>query len=135
MTVEYGMFAGVELWAYDAATAAWVRVPTLLPVAKAAQHAVAETLNVDILSADLSPSQTPCLFRIMVVLSVAGVFSAQIKNGGTTVVANFNGGVALAADSAYMFDILVHSGDTVNFRTTASGNVTLRVQEIDAGVT
>ena len=101
-----------------------------VPLAKASQHAVAETLNVDILAADLSPTNTPCLFRTMVVLGTAGVFSAQLKSGAVTVVAKLNGGVALTADCAYIFDILVGTGDTVNFQTSVSGNVTLRVQEV-----
>ena len=105
-----------------------------VPLAKASQHNVAVDVNVDILAADLSPTNTPCLFRTMVVLETAGVFSAQLKNGGVTVVGSFNGGIALVANCAYIFDILVHSGDTVNFQTSASGNVTLRVQEIVAGV-
>ncbi len=118
----------------DIALSLLARMAQFVPLEKAAQHEVAETAGVDILAADLTPTNTPCLFRIMVVLSVAGIFSARLTNGGTTVVANLNSGVALPADCAYMFDVLVHSGDTVNFQTTVNGNVTLRVQEIVGGV-
>lgn len=111
-----------------------MHVEALIPLALASQHAVAETANVDILAADLSPTNTPSLFRIMVMLGTAGVFSAQLKNGGATAVLKLNGATALTAACAYIFDILVHSGDTVNFQTTVSGNVTLRVQEIVGGV-
>ncbi len=104
----------------------------LTPIAKASQHGVAETLNTDILATDLSPTNTPCLFRINVMLDTSGVFSAMLKNGGATKTLKLNGGNALNASAAYLFDILVHSGDTVNFQTSASGNVTLRVQEIVA---
>lgn len=109
-------------------------VTPMVPLEVAAQHEVAETGGADILASDITPTNTPCLFRIMVVLGTAGVFSAQLKNGGTTVVSKLNAGNSLLADCAYMFDILVHSGDTVNFQTDASGDVTLRVQEIVGGV-
>jgi hypothetical protein len=105
-----------------------------VPLAKASQHGVAETANTDILAADLSPTNTPCLFRTMVMLETSGIFSAILKSGAVSKTLKFNGGVALAASCAYIFDILVHSGDTVNFQTDTNGNVTLRVQEIVAGV-
>jgi hypothetical protein len=106
----------------------------LVPLAKASQHGVAETADTDILAADLSPTNTPCLFRTMVMLETSGVFSAILKNGGVNKTLKLNGGTALTASCAYVFDILVHSGDTVNFQTSVSGNVTLRVQEIVGGV-
>jgi len=106
----------------------------LMPLAVASQHGTAEAANTDILATDITPTNTPCLFRIMVMLETAGVFSAQLKNGGTTKVLKFNTAVQLLASCAYMFDLLVHSGDTVNFQTDVSGNVILRVQEIVGGV-
>jgi hypothetical protein len=105
-----------------------------VPLNKASQHGVAETANTDILASDLSPTNTPCLFRVMVMLETSGVFSAILKNGGVSKTLKLNAGVALVASCAYIFDILVHSGDTVNFQTDANGNVTLRVQEIVGGV-
>ena len=71
----------------------------------------------------LKASQTPCLFRIYVVLSVAGVFSVQRTRGGTLVVEYMNGGVALAANSAYIFDILVDSSDLIDFQTTVAATI------------
>lgn len=106
----------------------------IIPLEVAAQHGVAETADTDILGSDITPTNTPCLFRTMVMLETTGVFSAMLKNDGVTKQLKLNGAVALTADCAYMFDILVHSGDTVNFQTSASGNVTLRIQEIVGGV-
>ena len=108
------------------------KVPT--PLAKVAQHSVAEVADTDILASDLAPTITPCLFRTMVMLETSGVFSAMLKNGGTTKELKLNAGNGLLADCAYEFDILVHNGDTVNFQTSVSGNVTLRCQEIAGGV-
>ena len=105
----------------------------LVPLEKAVQHGLAEVADTNILATDLSPTYTPCLFRVMVMLETAGVFSTMLIKDGVTKKLKLNSGALLAADCAYMFDILVHSGDTVNFQTSASGNVTLRVQEI-AGI-
>ena len=105
----------------------------LTPLDIADQHGYAATLNVDILSVDLKPTNPPCLFRAMVMLETTGVFSAILKKGGTSKTLKFNGAMALAASGGYIFDILVHQGDTVNYQTSASGNVTLRVEEIVGG--
>ena len=124
----------VEFLKSDDAGKAAVRASELealtTPLAVASQHGVAETANTDILAADITPTNTPCLFRIMVMLDTAGVFSAMLKSGGATKTLKLNAGTALIASAAYMFDILMHSGDTVNFQTSVSGNVTLRAQEL-----
>ncbi len=109
-------------------------VTKFLRSAKAAQHGVAETANTDILASALTPTDPPCLFRTMVMLETAGVFSAMLSDGIVTKTLKLNGGTALTANCVYILDVLVHSGDTVNFQTSVSGNVTLRVQEIVAGV-
>ena len=106
----------------------------LTPLEVASQHGVAETANIDILPSDITPTNTPCLFRIMVMLETAGVFSAILKSGAVSKTLKLNAGNSLLADCAYEFDILVHNGDTVNFQTSVSGNVTLRCQEIAGGV-
>ena len=106
----------------------------LVPLAVASQHGVAETADTDILATDITPTNTPCLFRIMVMLETAGVFSAILINATVSKTLKLNAGNSLTASCAYMFDILVHSGDTVNFQTSVGGNVTLRVQEIVGGV-
>ena len=106
----------------------------LTPLAKASQHGVAEVADTDILASDLSPTNIPCLFRTMVMLETSGVFSAILKNGGVNKKLLLNSGNALTASAGYLFDIFVHTGDTVNFQTSVAGNVTLRVQEIVGGV-
>ena len=60
--------------------------------------------------------------------------SAKLKEATTDKTLKLNGGVALVANCAYLFDLLVHEGDTINFQTSVTGNVTLRVQEIVGGV-
>lgn len=92
-----------------------------------------------ILAADLVPINAPTTFRIMVAMSNVGNFSVIITNGGFTqsLLLNAVGGPALAADSLYTFDILISTGDSVNFAYSNTGGTVqlLRVQEIDAAVT
>lgn len=85
---------------------------------------------------DIVPIHPPTTIRIEVAISKTGIFSAAITNGGNTQVVNFNvtSGPELIEDGVYVFELLVHKGDTINFRySTDSGKIKiLRVQEIDA---
>jgi hypothetical protein len=73
---------------------------------------------------------SPCLFRIQVGLSVAGVFSVVYKIGSDTFTYTFNAGAALVASSLYIFDCLVHPNDQLNFQSSLAGIANLRIQEI-----
>ena len=103
-------------------------------------HNTAVSAATDILSSTIAPSSgTPAklavLFRVQVAMNTAGVFSARITKSSTTVGVNFNSGANLVADSVYIFDLLVHNGDTVNFRHSVEATMlVLRVQEIPVGV-
>lgn len=102
-----------------------------IAVEKGVKHAAAVTAATDIFATALAPTVTPCLFRIHVAMSAAGVFSATITSGATTVTVNFNEGSNLVAEALYIFDMLVHSGDTINFRHSVNATCrTLKVQEI-----
>jgi len=110
------------------------------PIEKGVIHNVALPLvNTDLFATALSPTNTPTLFRVMVAMSVVGNFNATITRGGSTMIVTLNPvpGPALVADGLYIFDILVHSGDTVNFQYSATGGMihVIRIQEIDAAVT
>jgi len=106
----------------------------LRPVEKANEHNTAETADTDILAAALSPTKLPCLFRIMVAFSATGVFKATITKTANTQTVSFNSGANLIADCLYIFDMLVHEGDTVNFKYSVDATLeVLRVQEIAGG--
>jgi len=105
----------------------------LSPLARAEMQNVAVVGGVDILGAALAPLNTPCLFRVQVGFLGAGVFSATITRAGNTQIQHFNHGVVLTADCLFMFDLLVHSGDTINYRYSVNTTLqTLRLQEIVA---
>lgn len=108
--------------------------PRLIPLAKADEEGVEPGANTDILSSDITPSFNPSLLRIMVALDAAAKFSAVVTVSETEYSVAFNSGADLEAGCLYMFDLLVHSGDTVNFQIDSAETVSLlRVQEIVAG--
>jgi len=104
-----------------------------IPIAKTDVESVSPGASTDILASDIEPSYPPSLFRIMVSVDAACLFSAEIYVAAseTTYTVYFNSKSDLTADALYMFDMLVHSGDTVNFQIDSAETVhLLRVQEI-----
>jgi len=110
-------------------------IDSFTPIEKANEHNLSVTADTDILSATIAPGggRDCVIFRIQVCCDTAGVFSARITKSAVTVTAQFNSGANLTADSLYLFDMLVHAGDTVQFRHSATGiMLVLRVQEVGA---
>lgn len=110
----------------------------LAPIQQALlQNVALPGIRVNWLGVNLIPIQTPTMFRLMVAVSIAGVLSATITNGGVAQTVSFNNGIALVPGTLNMFNLLVHSGDTVNFSysTTVGFIQIFRVQEVDSGVT
>lgn len=103
-----------------------------IPLVKANSFNVAAPgVNTNILAVSLTPTNSPATFRIDVTLAVASVFKARLTQGATTFDRKFNAGVALVAGGAYMFDVLVHTGDTVNFQVETDGVIqVLKVVEL-----
>ena len=109
------------------------RDPGTIPIPKASEHNTSETANTDILATALSPSFTPSLFRVMISVATAAKFSEKITKAAVAKTVAFNSGQDVIAGALYMFDHLVHEGDTINYQL--DGSVTLnvlRVQEIVA---
>ncbi len=114
-----------------------VSIAQLLPIEKALlQNHALPGIGVDWLP-NIVPTQTPTLFRVMVAVSITGVFSATITYGVVAQTVTFNNGIALVPGALNMFNLLVHQNDVVNFSYSTTGGTIqiLRVQEIDAGVT
>ena len=93
-----------------------------IPLQKAHIHNTAKTASNDFLAADITPSDPPCLFRIMIQVDTAAVFSAKVNNT-SEVSLEFNAGAQLDAGSLYMFDMLVQEDDNVNFQVDQDVNV------------
>jgi len=101
------------------------------PLEKVNLQNTAVSADTDILPTSLEPLAGPSLLRIMLAMSYAGVFSATITKEEDTQVLHFYEGSNLQADSLYIFDMLVHPGDSVNFRYSVDSTLRiLRVQEI-----
>ena len=101
-----------------------------IPLQKAHIHDDAIGANTDFLTSDITPTPVgpssvvpPVLFRIMVQLDTAAVFSAMVSDGTTEMTLEFNSGAQLAAGVLYMFDMLVDDDDAVNFQADQNVNV------------
>lgn len=98
------------------------------------QNEVQPAANTDILASDITPTNFPCIFRVQVMMSNAGNFFVTMDSGFSTMVGTLNvvSGPALIAGGLYIFDILVHDGDSINFQYSATGGTVqiLKVQEI-----
>ena len=101
--------------------------PFLPPEQKATFFNLVVGPAVDILAADIAPTNTPARFRIYVAFNAAGIFSVQRRQGGVTVAEQMNAiGNAvqpLVANCGYMFEILVDAGDTINFQHSVGATV------------
>jgi len=95
----------------------------LQPIPKGSIFNTAIGANTNFFAPNLVPTNTPTLFRIYVCLSVAGVFNIQRRLGAVTQTENLNAGIALNANAAYMFDILVDAGETINLQTTVAATI------------
>lgn len=100
------------------------------------QNTVLPAIGVNFLGTDIIPTNAPCSFIVQIAVSIAGIFRTAITNSGNTQIVDFNQLTALVANGLYIFEMLVHSGDTVNFRySTTTGTIqVLRVQEADNAV-
>ena len=93
---------------------------------------VAATANTAITGAStLTPSDTPCTWRVQVCMDNTAQFGASVTTASTARTLWFNGVSDLVANGLYSFDLLLHAGDTVSFLTNENGNIlNLRVQEL-----
>lgn len=108
-----------------------------IPIEKANLHNQAlPAVNTNWLSSDITPTNTPTTFMIEVAVSVSGNFRAVVTKSGNAQTVTFNvvSGPALIAGGVYIFNLLVHSGDSVNFTYSVTGGTIqlLRVQELDS---
>jgi len=87
----------------------------------------------DILAADIAPTDSPTSFRIEAAFSAGGILSMDLTQAGVTVNIQLYGGVALNINSGYTFQVLINSGDTVNFQYSVNATIlNFKVQEIPA---
>jgi len=92
------------------------------------------TANANIFSSDLSPTYTPCIFRIYCCFDASGVLTVRRTKNGVIVSEQLNSGSALVANAAYLFDIIVDEGESVNLQYSVNATcLKLSVIEISGG--
>lgn len=107
-------------------------MPLTIPAAKANEFDVAAPgVDTDILASDITPSNTPSICRVAVVLATASVFKARVTQGATTFDVKLNSGAALVASCLYVFDIPWEEGDSINFQVETDGIIqVLKAHEV-----
>lgn len=101
------------------------------------QNEAQPAANTDILAPDITPRNTPCIFRVQVQMSNSGNFYVTMFSGFSTMKGTLNAanpaGSALVADGLYIFDVGVYrQGDTINFQYSITGGTVkiLKVMEL-----
>jgi hypothetical protein len=101
------------------------------PVLKGSVFNTPVSANTNIFASDLTPTNSPTAFRIYACFSAAGVLSVVRTKAGTTVREQMNAGNALNANAAYVFDIVVESGESINLQySVAATALVLKVVEV-----
>ena len=113
------------------------KIERLEPIPKAfIQAKPLPSVNSMWLKHDIRPTHTPSGIRTTVGVSVPGILSVRIKNRENRQYLAFNQGVYLSTGSIYVFEFMVHHGDSVNYLySTTDGTIqVLNVEEIDSSV-
>lgn len=105
---------------------------TFSPIKKGLIHNDAyNTADTDFFVSDLTPTNIPTTFVVQVSMTSSAKFYTKVSHAGDIVGMDFNQGTVLVAYALYTFKLLVHSGDSVNFRYNATGDIIYcRVQEV-----
>lgn len=109
------------------------------PIEKAVIHNIAlPGIGVNFLATDITPTNSPSAFLISVGISIVGNLSVVYTRvlNAQSLILNPIAGPALVAGGFYLFEITVHSGDSINFTYSTTGGTIqiLRVMEVDAGI-
>jgi len=88
--------------------------------------------STDFFGSDLEVTNPTTLFRFFISMSVATTLTARITSDSTTVTALTNSGENLVANAGFgPHDILLRSGDTLNFRHGSGSSVTINYMLVD----
>jgi len=100
---------------------------------KASLFNASVSADTNVFPEDLKPTNAPCIFRIYACFDAPGVLSVVRTRGGATTTEALNGGDPLVAGAAYVFDVIVDEGESVNLRYSADATaLKLSVVEIGA---
>jgi hypothetical protein len=103
----------------------------LTPILKGSIFNTSVAANTNVFSPDLSPTDPPTTFRIYACFDTGGVLTVRRTKAGVTVGEQLNGGTALTVNAAYIFDIMVESGETINLQYSVNATaLKLAVYEV-----
>jgi hypothetical protein len=107
----------------------------ITPILKGSLFNTAISANTNMFASSLTPTYSPSLFRIYVCFNAAGVLSLMRTKDTTTVAEQFNAGNDLTANAAYLFDVLVEGGESINLQySVAATALCVKVYEVGAEV-
>jgi len=99
------------------------RVTEIIPIVKGFVFNTAVGAGADIFATPLSPTNSPATFRIYICSDTAGVLTVRRTRNGVTVSEQLNSGVNLTANAAYIFDIILQEGETINLRYSVGATI------------
>jgi len=99
------------------------RITEIVPLVKGFVFNTAVGAGADIFATPLSPTNSPATFRIYACFDAGGIFTVRRTRNAVTVSEELNSGVALNANAAYIFDIIVQEGDTINLRHSVGATI------------
>jgi len=92
---------------------------------------VSVSANANIFSQSIAPTRSPVIFRIYATFNASGILTVVRTKGTTTVSEQLNSGNPLNASAAYIFDIIVEQGETINLTYSTSATcLVLKVVEV-----
>jgi hypothetical protein len=110
-----------------------VEVSRLNPILKGSIFNTLIGANTNFFASDLTPTYSPTIFRIYITDDTAGLLNVKRTRAATTVTETLNAGSNLSAGCAYIFDIAVESGDSINLQYSVTGTVLVcKVMEVGA---
>lgn len=93
------------------------------PISKGSKFDTVITAFVNIFSTDLTPTHASTLFRIYACFNASDILTVRRTKAGVTRSETMNTGDPLVANAAYIFDVLVNSGDSINIQYGGAGTV------------
>ncbi len=83
-------------------------------IEKATIKKVSKAINTGWLASDVTPTNTPSIHRIHILVTTDTVVNLQVNDGTNTTTMKLNAGAVLSADCLYAFDITMISGYSYN---------------------
>jgi hypothetical protein len=110
-----------------------VEVSRLNPILKGSIFNTLIGANTNFFASNLTPTYSPTIFRIYITNDTEGLLNVKRTRDETTVTEALNAGSSLSPGCAYVFDIAVESGDSINLQYSVTGTVLVcKVMEVGA---